>query len=719
MSRHLSMIFASVLTAWCGVGIAHGEVRPQIPASVRGNDVDTHHGVAVEDPYRWLEKSNSWAVKSWSFAQNAVTRDYIERLPQWLPIANRLTQLTKVENTDFDGLRFVGSKGFVWFQDPARHQRPVLAGMTGMDRKTLKEILDPQRFGDAATIDWFVPSPNGHLVAVSVSENGTESGTLRIIDLRSGKEADRPIERVQQATAAGSVAWRSDSSGFWYTRYPPDSLFHQRVYYHRLGQDAAHDRMILGPELPRIAEIDLDNGNGTKPLIASVANGDGGEFEHFLIPDDGTPVRLATFGDRVAYVATAPDRSLYFASFKDAPRGRILTLPPGQTALDKAQEIIPQGPLSLLPVQDRKVRPLVVTATRIYVSVVDGGPIGVGIFDRKGKPIGSLPSPDLASVGPVLPVGDGQVAYGVETFFTPFRYRLYDEPTGVASDTWLTKAATLDFSDAVLTREYAIADDGARIPVTIVGRKDVERNGKAPLLLYGYGGYGLVQSPFALTASHRVWLDGGGVYALANIRGGGEYGPEWHRAGNLTRKNRAFADFAAIATHLVARGWADPQRLAFRGASNGGLLMGAMLAHYPGLARAIVSEVGFYDSLRTELFPNGEFNVTEFGTVADPEQFRALHAYSPYHRLAKGTKFPSVLLTTDEDDNRVEAMQSRKMAAALQWANGGDNPILLRTSSGTGHGVGQSIDATIADKADVYAFLFAQLGMSLPEKPGP
>jgi prolyl oligopeptidase len=270
-----------------------------------------------------------------------------------------------------------------------------------------------------------------------------------------------------------------------------------------------------------------------------------------------------------------------------------------------------------------------------------------------------------------------------------------------------------DFTDCIVTRDFATASDGTRIPVSVISRRDLKRDGTAPLLVWGYGGYGTLEAPLNLQPATRIWLDAGGVYALANIRGGGDYGPEWHREGYLTRKQTVFDDFFSVVHHLVDEKWGAADRVALRGGSNGGLLMGAMIIQHPELARAVLSEVGIYDTLREENFPNGAFNVTEFGSVKDLDQFRALYAYSPYYNVEEGRQYPAVFLTADADDNRVDPMQSRKMTAALQWATASPYPVLLHTTSGVGHGVNISVDAWIASKAATYAFLFRELGMTV------
>jgi prolyl oligopeptidase len=304
------------------------------------------------------------------------------------------------------------------------------------------------------------------------------------------------------------------------------------------------------------------------------------------------------------------------------------------------------------------------------------------------------------------------ILFHVETFLSPGSWHRLDAQSGSTSPTSLVEHSPDKFEDADVLREFATSRDGTRVPVEIVRRKGTKLDGQSPALLTGYGGYDISLSPHFLGPQARIWLDQGGVYAIANIRGGGEYGEEWHNAGKLTHKQNVFDDFIAAAEHLIERRYTSPEHLAIIGGSNGGLLMGAALTQRPDLFRAIVSFVGIYDMLRVELDPNGAFNTTEFGTVKNPEDFKALYAYSPYHHVQDGTVYPAVLFLTGENDHRVNPMQSRKMTARLEPAMGGEHPILLRTTSSAGHGIGTSLTERIEESADVLSFLFDQLGIN-------
>jgi prolyl oligopeptidase len=281
--------------------------------------------------------------------------------------------------------------------------------------------------------------------------------------------------------------------------------------------------------------------------------------------------------------------------------------------------------------------------------------------------------------------------------------------------TALVNTSPVSFADIEVTREFAVSKDGTKVPLNIIRRKGTKLDGNNPTLLYGYGGYSISMSPnFDFT--RRLWFDRGGVYVVANIRGGGEFGEDWHKAGNLTKKQNVFDDFAAAGEYLIKQKWTRPEKLALLGGSNGGLLMGAMITQHPDLMHAVISAVGIYDMLRVELAPNGAFNVTEFGTVKDPEQFKALYAYSPYHHVVEGTKYPSILMMTGANDGRVAPYHSRKMVARLDEANKSSSPILLRTSSSAGHGIGTALSERIKQLADQYSFLFAQLDMAKAKK---
>ncbi|HEY8669413.1 MAG TPA: prolyl oligopeptidase family serine peptidase, partial [Terriglobales bacterium] len=387
----------------------------------------------------------------------------------------------------------------------------------------------------------------------------------------------------------------------------------------------------------------------------------------------------------------------------------------------KAEVIVPQTPGGGGDKNEEEsarasIEDFLPTPTRLYVVDVIGGPSRVRVFDHHGHRLSELPQPPISAIDGIVRTTGDDVLFHVATYLNPPAWFQLDAKTAKSTKTALAETSPVNFDDAEIVREFAIAKDGARVPVSIIRRKGTKLDGGNPTLLYAYGGYGVNLSPGFAGAVVRVWLDQGGVYAIANIRGGGEYGEEWHKAGNLTHKQTVFDDFIAAAEHLVQRKYTSPAHLAIMGGSNGGLLMGAALTQRPDLFHAVVSYVGIYDMLRVELDPNGAFNITEFGTVKDPEQFKALYAYSPYHHVKDGTKYPAIMFLTGENDHRVNPMQSRKMAARLQAANGSDHPILLRTTASAGHGIGTALNERIEQNADVMSFLLDQFQIQYDAK---
>jgi prolyl oligopeptidase len=347
---------------------------------------------------------------------------------------------------------------------------------------------------------------------------------------------------------------------------------------------------------------------------------------------------------------------------------------------------------------------------RLYVLYQRGGPNVVRAFDLRGRPEGELPQPLLSAVDDLVVLPGGDVLFEIQSLVDPPAWYRYPRGGGPAARTALAETSPADFGDCDVVRDEATSPDGTRVPITVLRRKGIVLDGSHPTILYGYGGYGVCVRP-AFRGRLRAWVERGGVFAVAHVRGGGEFGETWHHQGSLDRKQNVFDDFAACARRLQEGGYATRDTLALMGGSNGGLLMGAMITQHPGLAAAVVSLVGLYDMLRVELTPNGAYNVPEFGTVLDPEMFRVLHAYSPYHRVKDGTAYPSVFMATGENDPRVDSWQSRKMIARLQAATSSPHPIVLRTNAAAGHGRGTPLSDQIDEYTDLLAFLMLQLGM--------
>ncbi|HKE96233.1 MAG TPA: prolyl oligopeptidase family serine peptidase [Povalibacter sp.] len=681
---------------------------------------DQYFDVTVVDNYRWLEDRDSPETQRWVAAEDQYARGYLESLPAYAPLEQRLTTLMRGTSPYYEGLSTAGGKLFGRYVDPKAQQPAIVTLDANADPATRHVVLDPNKLDvkGLTAIDWFVPSHDGRLVAVSLSKNGSEDGTLHIYESATGQETGETIPRVQYPTAGGSLAWAADNKGFWYTRYPDENArpedrhFNLQVYFHTLGQDWRKDPLVLGTAdgLPRIAEIFLYNRYAPDVVLASVQKGDGGEWQQWVLGTGGKKRKVSDFADQVVCATIGTDHALYMISINGAPNGKVLKLAPAATQLSQATIIVPESDAAMQISAGQEA--LSLSRSQLYVTYIVGGPNEVRSHGLDGKGAHKIALPDIAAFDNLVTLDDGDLLIEVSSYLTPDRYMRVRN--GKAEATKLAKTSPAKFDDAEVLRIFATSKDGTRVPVNIVRKKGTPLNGRNPTLLYGYGGYGVSTQPYFVDANVRTWLDAGGVYAEANIRGGAEFGERWHTGGNLTKKQNVFDDFAAAAQELIQQKYTDSAHLALRGGSNGGLLMGAMITQHPDLAHAVVSHVGIYDMLRVELDPNGSFNTTEFGSVKDPAQFRALYAYSPYHHVKSGTPYPAVLMMTGENDGRVNPMQSRKFTAALQAATSSHQVVLLRINKSSGHGIGNSISERIEEAATWMSFLFAELGMSLP-----
>jgi prolyl oligopeptidase len=680
------------------------------PATVKKPVVDEYYGVKMTDDYRWLEDAKDPAVRAWADAQNRYTRAYLDNLSIRKTVFAQLERLLNYPSPIYSGFTYRAGKLFALLQVPPKEQ-PSLAVFDSVDTVGKPHlIVDPAQLDPAGhtAIDFYVPSLDGRYVAVSMSHGGSESGDVHVYEVASGKALPDIIPRVNGGTAGGSVAWNGDGSGFYYSRYPHagerpvgDLDFYQQVWFHRLGAAPANDKYSLGKDFPRIAEVLLQTSDDGRYILARMADGDGGEASYHLLGPSGSWTQFASLADNVSDANFGSDGLIYLLSHQGAPMGKILKLSPRNPKLSAAQVVVAESNVA--------IQAFVATASRLYVGDVVGGPSQIRVFDLSGHGQGIVPLEPVSSVRQMLRYNRDELLFQNLSYLRPAAWFRFNPSSRQVIETAFRETSPADFRDAEVIREMATSKDGTKVPLTIIRRKGVKLDGTNPTLLYGYGGFAINLTP-EFDATLRPVLDQGMVYAVANLRGGGEYGEAWHRAGMLTKKQNVFDDFAACAQYLIDKRYTSPAHLAIMGGSNGGLLMGAELTQHPNLFRAVVSYVGIYDMLRVELSPNGAFNVTEFGTTKEPDQFRALYAYSPYHHVTNGTQYPAVLFLTGDNDPRVDPMNSRKMTARLQ-ATGTSLPVLLRTSSTSGHGIGTARSEQIAENADAMSFLFDQLGI--------
>ena len=674
--------------------------------------VNTYHGVKVKDPYQWLENWSSEEVKDWSAAQNTVTRKMLDSLPYREEIAARI----EASLSDTDYYYFVERTGDVaWFmKDSAPKQQPFIVSIESSgDPESEKLVFDPEELdatGSTSSQRSRV-SPAGRRMAVALSEGGSEIADLHIFDTADGQQVDQVVPRVNVPTAGGDLCWDADSSGFYYTRYPQsderpaeDMYFYQQLWHRKLSTPLSDDTYELGKDFDRISEIRVECHSDSGKLLATVQFGDGGQFDLYVRDSDSSWHQIADHDDVYVQATFIDEDNLLILSRNRAPNGKFVRIGIDDLPQTTASIIVDESKDALVS-DFYGTPPFIVHQERIYARAMIGGPEELRVYSVRGEP---LPTPNLGVVGlgQLVPWGDG-VLVRRYSYLAPNAWVLVDGDK--LEEHPLSTNSPVSFEGYKAIREFALSADGTRVPVNIIMAEGTSLDGKNPLLLSGYGGFGISMTP-SFNPTDIIWLEQGGIIAIANLRGGGEYGDEWHRQGMLTYKQNVFDDFYAVMKYLVKAGYTSESNLAIEGGSNGGLLIGAMLTQHPSDTQVAISHVGLYDMLRFELSPNGEFIVPEYGTVTKREQFEALYSYSPYHRVKK-INYPSTLLLTGENDGRVDPMHSRKMVAALQAHNRSDNPILLRTSSDTGHGIGTPLEELIFMLTDRFAFLFDALDM--------
>jgi prolyl oligopeptidase len=688
------------------------------PQTTRIPAVNVYHGVEVVDPYQWLEDWDDERVQSWSDKQNAYARSVLDNLPYVEELRERITEILTAESVSYYSVCRRKGRLFAVKRQPPLEQPFLVVMPSAKEPESERVIVDPVKIDSsgATSIDWYVPSPDGSLVAVSLSAGGSESGDVHIYETESGGEIGEVISRVNGGTAGGDIAWTPNGSGFYYTRYPregerspEDMNFYQQVWFHKMGTSPDEDRYEIGRDFPRIAEINLETDMDSGSVLATVQYGDSGRFAYYLSVASGQWEQIADYNDQIVQATFGANDTLFFISRADAPRGKIMKVSLADYSSERAVLVVPEDKDTI--VSDFYGHPpIVATPNRLYVTYQLGGPSEIRVFDHEGRRQAGPKVPPVSSAGQIVALEDNNILFQNSSNIDSTAWYLFNPEEEITGKTALVTESPVDFYDCEVVREYAVSKDGTRVPVNIIRRKGVKLDGSNPVLLTGYGGYGISIKP-GFSALRRIWIDQGGIYAQANLRGGGEFGEQWHKEGMLTKKQNVFDDFAAVMQYLIDAGYTKPEKLAIIGGSNGGLLMGAMVTQHPELCRVVISSVGIYDMLRVELTPNGEFNIPEFGTVKNPEQFRALYAYSPYHNVRDGGFYPSVLFLTGANDPRVDPMHSSKMTARLQEATSSGRHILLRTSSQTGHGLATPLSEQIEKSVHYHAFLLSELGL--------
>ncbi len=709
------VLFSSLVIA-----LQKNEVPP-LPATPKQPVVDEYHGVKVTDDYRWLEDNKSPQVTAWTASQDRHARAILDPLPLHAAIYEFIKKLENERSPSYYNLETRYGMVFAMNSQPGKQQDMIVTLQSADDPASKRVILDPSEVDPthSTAIQFSAPSLDGSKIAVSLAAGGTESGTIRVFEVAAGHALPDALAGVT-GNGGGSVTWNADGTGLYYTRYPhegerppADMNFYEQVYFHKLGTPQTQDTYEMGKDLPRIAEISLtENKNGTY-LLAEVGNGDGGQFEHFLRDPAGRWKQITQFSDEISAVAFGGD-ALYMLSRDHAPHGKILRLPLDTPDLKNAKTIISESSGVIQDFQSSltgQQPSFVPTANLLYVTELVGGPSEIHIFDHSGKDLGTVPSEPVSVITQIVALENDRILFGNQSYVDPQAWFYFDPGTKKTIVTALRESSPVSFADVETVREFGISKDGTKVPVNIIRRKGAKLDGQNPTILTGYGGFNVSLTPFFAPGLH-TWLDAGGVFAITNLRGGGEFGEEWHKGGSGIHKQNVFDDFIACAEYLIKARYTSPSKLGIQGGSNGGLLMGAVLTQRPELFRAVVSDAGVYDMLRTETTENGQFWPPEFGSVKNLEQFRALYGYSPYHHVQDGVKYPSILFVVGENDPRVDPWHSRKMIARLQEATTSGRPVLLISFSNAGHGgIGSPEEQRIAMGTYTFEFMYDQLGV--------
>jgi prolyl oligopeptidase len=702
------------------VAVAETSMKGNMTVETRKVDVvDDYHGVKVTDPYRWLEEADSHDVKAWTDAENAVTRRFIDAIPGRQKLAAQVRDLLQLGLVSSPEVRDVrpGLRRYFHTKREGAQNQPILYvrdGVGGSDRV----LIDPSTLSADATsaLDWWHPSNDGALVAWGRSDAGSEESTLQIRDVTKGADLEDRIPYTRYA----SVAWLPGNQSFYYTRFPDpgtvpagDEKYFCKVFLHVVGRSYNADPLVFGEGREKTDIPQVFISPDARWLVVRVHKG-WGKSEIYLrdlsLGDKGTWIAVVA-GEDALFEPIVRNERLYLHTNWNAPRYRLVAVDYLKPGAAHWTEILHEGADVIEDVtivgRDLFAMYLHDASTRIErVSLADTSPG----HSPHVAPI-ALPSLGSASVSGAWN-GDEAFVHFTSYVVPPQVIRLELKKDGPPS-VWDRVGANFSASGVSISRMHATSKDGTRIPMFVVAKDGTPRDGTRPTVLYGYGGFNVNMTP-AFSARALLTVERGGVWVTAILRGGGELGEAWHRAGMLANKQNVFDDAIACAEELVAEKVTSPAHLAIMGGSNGGLLVAAVVTQRPDLFRVGMSLVPLTDMLRYERFRIAKLWASEYGSASDAEQFKALYAYSPYHHVKDGTAYPSMLFTTAESDSRVDPMHARKMAARMQGAQGdADHPILLRVESRAGHGQGKPVSKLVDETTDELSFMFHELGVTL------
>jgi len=709
-TRH-ALLLLSLLAPPLAEAQTTGAAAPAPPATRASDQVDDYHGRQVADPYRWLEDTDAPETAAWVTAQNAVTFAYLTAIPEREAIRKRLTQLWNYERYSTP---FRRAGRYFYFRNDGLQSQSVLYTQPALDAPPAV-LLDPNTMSPDGTValSMTAVSHDGRYLAYGTSSSGSDWQEFRVRGVADGKDLDDHLRWIKFSGAS----WTRDGKGFFYSRYPEpreaaltESNRNHTLYYHRIGTLQSEDVLAFAqPDRPdrgvgaqvtddgRYAILGIWQGSATKNGLYVMDLADSAKPRV-----DAPVIRLLDAFDAQYTFLGNDGPVLYVQTDLEAPRGRIVAIDLRRPARSAWREIVPEG-------KDVLTSAGIIANTLVLRYLHDARSV-LQLVRLDGTPLREIPLPAVGTVGSISGERtDREMFYSFTSFLFPTTIYRYDFATA-ASTVFRAPKIEFDTGPYVTEQVFFRSRDGTRVPMFITYRRDLERDGSAPTYLTAYGGFN-ISTPPAFSVSNLVWLEMGGILAMPNLRGGGEYGEEWHQAGMLGRKQNVFDDFIAAAEYLIAEGYTSPAKLAIAGGSNGGLLVGAAMTQRPELFGAALPAVGVMDMLRYHKFTIGWAWVPEYGSADSAAQFDYLIRYSPLHNLKPGTDYPATMVTTADHDDRVVPGHSFKFAAALQAANAGRRPALIRIESKAGHGAGKPTAKIIEEQADRWAFLSRNLGM--------
>ncbi|GIW79112.1 MAG: prolyl endopeptidase [Gemmatales bacterium] len=709
-------VAAIVALAVCfGLSVVRADDEPlRYPKTRRLNHYDVYHGVKVHDPYRWLEEDvrKSKEVAEWVEAQNKVTFAYLQAIPERKAIQKRLTELWNFEKYSVPFR--IGGRYFYEKNDGLQNQY-VLYKLDSLNAEP-EVLIDPNKWSKDGTValSGMSFSDDGKYLAYGIAEAGSDWRTWKVMEVDTGRILPDEIKW----TKFTGTTWTADGKGFFYSRYDEpkkgtrfqDLNLNQKVYYHRIGTPQSEDVLVYyrpdHPEWGYSCDVTEDG----RYLIITVWKGTDDKYRILykdLTERYGMPVELINhFKNEYTFIGN--DNSVfYFKTDLGAPRGRVIAIDIRRPERENWREVIPQSKDTLQGVS--------LVGNLFAAKYLKDASTQVKIFTTDGKFVREVEFPTLGTAsGFGGRRSDTETFYSFSSFATPPTIYRYDLITG-KSELFRRADVKFDPDEYEVKQVFYKSKDGTRVPMFLSHRKGIKLDGSNPTLLYGYGGFNIPLTP-RFSISRLAWMEMGGVFAMANLRGGGEYGESWHKAGTRLQKQNVFDDFIAAAEWLIENKYTRPDKLAIQGGSNGGLLVGACMTQRPDLFGACLPAVGVMDMLRFHKFTAGRFWVDDYGSPDNPEEFKALYAYSPYHNLKKGTSYPATLITTADTDDRVVPGHSFKFAAALQYAHKGPKPVLIRIETRAGHGAGKPTAKVIEEIADQWAFLVKNLDMKIRQR---